>query len=216
MSDGTTVDHDSGGISHRLDDEQRSMVQANVPLVWHVVLRILRLDGDTAEEAAAAGMLGLIRAVQKFDPELGYTFSTYATSWIRQAVSVNHATLAGASYRRAKRRGEPWQEPLSLDQVYGDPDDGITLADNLTADDDPAITAIDQPEPVLLNPTILAACTDDLDRRLVTALADGRTIADLARDTGRSHQGLTLRLKRIRRRLAGHAHELQLLDETAA
>ena len=33
------------------------------------------------------GNLGLIRAVQKFQPQRGFKFSTYATWWIRQAVS---------------------------------------------------------------------------------------------------------------------------------
>ncbi|MBW3548941.1 MAG: sigma-70 family RNA polymerase sigma factor [Actinobacteria bacterium] len=61
------------------------MVNANVRLVVSLARRYqgqgLSL-GDTIQE----GMLGLIRAVEKFDWRKGFKFSTYATFWIRQAI----------------------------------------------------------------------------------------------------------------------------------
>jgi RNA polymerase primary sigma factor len=42
--------------------------------------------GVALEDLVAEGNLGLIRAVEAFDPSLGTRFSTYATHWIRQAV----------------------------------------------------------------------------------------------------------------------------------
>jgi len=45
------------------------------------------------------GNLGLIRAVDKYDPDKGYPFTTYATWWIRQAI-----TRALAGQVRAIRR----------------------------------------------------------------------------------------------------------------
>ena len=39
------------------------------------------------EELVQEGQIGLIKAVERFEPELGYRFSTYAVHWIRQAIT---------------------------------------------------------------------------------------------------------------------------------
>lgn len=43
-------------------------------------------DGYGREDLAQSGFFGLKRAIEKFDPSMGFTFSTYATHWIRQSI----------------------------------------------------------------------------------------------------------------------------------
>ena len=77
----------------RSEEANQAIIRANLRLVVSVAKRYLG-RGISFLDLIQEGNLGLLRAVNKFDPRRGFKFSTYATWWIRQSINRSIAEQA--------------------------------------------------------------------------------------------------------------------------
>jgi RNA polymerase sigma factor (sigma-70 family) len=149
IPDGTIGD-DVRGLAARWVAKRNAFLEAHSGLVRHVVNRHGWSTGVSREDLIQEGQLALCRAVERFDPDRGARFSSYAVPVIRHAIAQYvrrmgsgpgtpgpaRSAIVGASpvqtvpTNGASRPRRP--APLSLDAPL---DDGETLADRLTDPD---------------------------------------------------------------------------------
>lgn len=81
--------HSSKGDLRKREQALDNLVDANKRLVWEISLRYKKFSTVSFDndDMYQAGMLGLMKAAEKFDISKGNQFSTYATWWIRQGIT---------------------------------------------------------------------------------------------------------------------------------
>jgi RNA polymerase primary sigma factor len=80
------IEAEFAAMLQRADEANKALIRANLRLVVSVAKRYIG-RGINFLDLIQEGNIGLLRAVEKFDPTKGFKFSTYATWWIRQAIT---------------------------------------------------------------------------------------------------------------------------------
>ncbi len=108
----------------RLGDEvgRHKMIVCNLRLVVKISRRYMN-RGLALPDLIEEGNLGLIHAVEKFDPERGFRFSTYATWWIRQNIEralMNQSRTIRLPIHINKEINQYYRKARELTQLYGE------------------------------------------------------------------------------------------------
>ena len=93
LPDDEDLQWDLDAVAYRADSASQALARANLRLVVSVAKRYMG-RGVSFLDLIQEGNLGLLRAINKFDPRRGFKFSTYATWWIRQSINRSIAEQA--------------------------------------------------------------------------------------------------------------------------
>ncbi|MFO7947407.1 MAG: FliA/WhiG family RNA polymerase sigma factor [Armatimonadota bacterium] len=158
--------------THISQEHRETMITDNVELVHYVVGRVaVHLpDGVDREDLVSAGLIGLIKAVDRFDPTRGIKFRTYASTVIRGEVmeSLRSEDWAPRSVRRQTRRLE--QTVMRLQDRLGRQPTDHEISSALEMDIDEYYELLSQ-----TSRTNVASLQDIFDR----PDSDGTTTAEL-------------------------------------
>jgi RNA polymerase sigma factor (sigma-70 family) len=155
----------------RASSARQELVESNLRLVVSIA-KHYQHHGVDLVDLIQEGNLGLIKAVERFNPDLGYRFSTYATWWIRQAVNRavdnTRSTVRIPSHAHSQVR-RLWAAEEDVRQSLGRTPTGAEVAQETGIDPQAAEALLAAAQPVLS----LSAPVGDGDFELGDVLRSG-------------------------------------------
>ena len=99
-------------------DTRNEIVCNNTGLVKSLARKFI-VDGVEYDDLVEEGIVGLIKAVEKYDPDLGYKFSTYAVNWIKHYIA-KHIAEKGYSFRLPAKANENLVKLMKIKREFED------------------------------------------------------------------------------------------------
>lgn len=159
-------------------EARKRLVECNIRLVYKIALEYLR-DGLDLDDLVQDGILGLMRAIDKFEPERGTRLSTYATWWIRQAITrglASHSRLIRLPSHAHEQARVLARTTQHLTTTLGRAPTREERAEALGV----SAQQVEDLERADQGPASLSAAVGDGDSDLEDFIADGADVADAA------------------------------------
>jgi len=169
-------------------DARNTLVKHNVGLIYMMIESYRRqIQPRDMPDTIQAGYLGLLRATETFNPNLGWRFSTYAVAWVRMKISrqvfaAKRATMlpidGGAMERIAGMRVRQSHQILSLDHVRGGNEDddfeGAVDAEQISQE----AAVISEQNRKLVRAALEKICADSKNNARMRIIIDNRFLTD--------------------------------------
>ncbi|AIE84724.1 sigma-70 family RNA polymerase sigma factor [Fimbriimonas ginsengisoli] len=151
---------------------RQRLIESNMRLVINIA-KTYRNRAIPLEDLIQEGAIGLMQAAERFDPEKGFRFSTYATHWIRQAIgraidNKSKAIRLPAHVSQSLRRVEKERMRLARELGYDPAPEQIAMAMGIS------------PKKLL---TLLQSSQELLSLDMTVGDSGGMTLGGLIRDT---------------------------------
>lgn len=191
-------------------DARNELAEHNLRLVYSIARKYHTNDpASTFEDLVQEGMVGLTRAINKYDPERGFRFTTYAVWWIRQAVRrycITAGTIARPPHTPKELKTSEYRDALvqaylpvaSLDTPLTNDSDN-TLLDILAAHE----SSVEDETLNRIEVERLLSRLAPHHQQIVLAWMNGATLAEAGQMAGRSRELARQVLLNLRKKVKG-------------
>lgn len=190
----TLSDEDLLERSRAGDDQAEDQLAVRYSKLVRVCARPYFLAGGDSEDLIQEGMLGLLSAIRKFDPDTGVSFKTYAEQCIR-----NRLLTAIESASRLKHT--PLNDGISFEYLLSEEPGKLHAAqeDSFSRRTEDQVLAREQREEILAGN---AAALSGFEREVLEMYLQGMSYKEIADRVNRPEKSIDNAVQRIRRKLA--------------